>query len=179
MNLNLDLLTWRQRFALTCLNLGIKIQKQQCTFYSAPLLVGVTTHLPICIQNNSDQSGRGLNKAHSSVNRTHCYKVPVWQCVVILRATVLGDGSCSAVRWNTFIDYLLENGLLFSDKWSSEESLMRVNKIDVFDTFDPEIDLFNAHRQYCNWNVLLTVVHFTCLSYVTVLVGHFKKRIGH
>jgi len=56
---------------------------------------------------------------------------------------------------------------------------MRVNKIDIFDTFDPEIDLFHAHSHYCNWNVLLTELHFACLSCLTVSVGHIKKEIGH
>ena len=53
---------------------------------------------------------------------------------------------------------------------------MRVNKIDIFDTFDPEIDLFNAHNHYCNWKVLPTEVLFTCLSCVTVSVGHIKQN---
>ena len=56
---------------------------------------------------------------------------------------------------------------------------MRVNKIDIFDTFDPEIDLFNAHSHYNNWNVLLTEARFICRSCVTVSVGHIKKKIGH
>jgi len=54
---------------------------------------------------------------------------------------------------------------------------MRGSKIDIFDTFDPEIDLFNAHSHYCNRNVLPTEVHFTCLSCLTVSVGHIKKEI--
>ena len=52
---------------------------------------------------------------------------------------------------------------------------MRVNKIDIFDTFDPEIDLFNFHSHYCNRNVYLT--EMPCLSCVTVPVGHIKKKL--
>lgn len=53
---------------------------------------------------------------------------------------------------------------------------MRVNYIDIFDTFDPEIDLFNVHRHHCKWNVHLIEAHFTCLSCLTVLVGLTKKE---
>jgi pyruvate/oxaloacetate carboxyltransferase len=51
---------------------------------------------------------------------------------------------------------------------------MRVNKIDIFDTFDPEIDLFNFQSHYCNQNVNLTEV--PCLSCVTVSVGHTEEK---